>query len=649
MHIVIIGAGPSGLVTAKTLLESNTNPYFHQESGPQPTPFSVTVLEQEHSLGGTFKYRTYENAELVSSKQLTAFSDLRFPREHSDHVPAPAYVKYLEEYAAKNDLVRHIRFGATVTAVDWGDAISDHGHRHVVEYLTADDGQMHVIHCDAIAFATGLHVKPNKVTIPGLDTVMAPTKRPEVIHSSEYRGRDQLAGRNVLILGCGETAMDIAYEARQVGKRVVISHRNGFLSFPKALSDFTVLGFRSSGPAIPLDTLISNLWENAFVHPLIRWSRFRWHFSDMFVKLTMKFLTGTASGCSQWVAPPKRVGRAWNFLNKSTRAMPYINRPYKTWYPWQYIARYLDDVPAGHEDLVIEVYPWIDKIDESGRVWFSKNGTRSSEFAQRAPAFRPDLIVCATGYTQESLFRNAGEDGVVRKSSLAALPELRVRDILASAREPTIAYIGLVRPNVGAIPPIAEMQAMWWCCALRGKLNDILHKNMPSSPATTNTGTQGDEEEDDNAHYKLLPTTSGRITYGVDHSAYVYQLAADIKAAPSLLQGDLLTQPRLLAAYCLCAAFTPLFRLVGPFAWDGAKDVVLGELWETVGRRGVLGNLFMTVLPMLVYGVVNIGVCVVELMFWVGVVVLDLLASKGFGSVGVAGVRRVFARGFYAR
>ncbi|KAJ3151710.1 hypothetical protein HDU89_001758 [Geranomyces variabilis] len=627
MHIVVIGAGPSGLVTAKTLLESNSNPYFqnNNQTLQPPPPFSVTILEQETSLGGTFKYRTYENAELVSSKQLTAFSDLRFPRDHSDHVPAPAYVKYLDEYAAKNDLVRHIKFGATVTAIDHGG----NGAPHIVEYTA--DGVTNTIHCDAIAFATGLHVKPNKVGVPGLSTVT--TNPPEVIHSSEYRGRDQLAGRNVLILGCGETAMDIAYEARQVGHRVVISQRNGFLSFPKMLSDFTVLGFKSAGKPIPLDTLISNLWENAFVHPLIRWSRFRWHFSDLFVKLTMKFLTGTASGCSQWVAPPKRVGRAWNFLNKSTRAMPYINRPYKRWYPWQYIARYLDNVPAGHEDLVIEVFPWIDRIDESGVVTFLKNDSESSKRAQRAPPFKPDLIVCATGYTQESLFRR--KDTSKSMAMEFPLPELKVRDILTSADDPTIAYIGLVRPNVGAIPPIAEIQAMWWTCALRGHLTHLL-KHISANA------------DDDNSHYKLLPTTSGRISYGVDHSAYVYQLAADIKAAPSIFQGDLLRQPRLLVAYCLCAAFTPLFRLVGPFKHDGAAEIVLGELWETVRRRGVLGNFFMTVLPMFVYGVVNSAVCVVELVFWIGLVVLDLLACRGFG-VGVEGVRRVFARGFYAR
>lgn len=50
MKVVIIGAGPAGLVTCKTLLELATEDF----------PFDPIVFEQEDDLGGTFRYRTYE-------------------------------------------------------------------------------------------------------------------------------------------------------------------------------------------------------------------------------------------------------------------------------------------------------------------------------------------------------------------------------------------------------------------------------------------------------------------------------------------------------------------------------------------------------------------------------------------------------------
>lgn len=50
MKVVIIGAGPAGLVTCKTFLEAAT-PDF---------PFDPVVLEQESDIGGTFRFRSYE-------------------------------------------------------------------------------------------------------------------------------------------------------------------------------------------------------------------------------------------------------------------------------------------------------------------------------------------------------------------------------------------------------------------------------------------------------------------------------------------------------------------------------------------------------------------------------------------------------------
>lgn len=50
MKVVVIGAGPAGLVTCKTLLAAAT-PDF---------PFDPVVLEQESDIGGTFRFRTYE-------------------------------------------------------------------------------------------------------------------------------------------------------------------------------------------------------------------------------------------------------------------------------------------------------------------------------------------------------------------------------------------------------------------------------------------------------------------------------------------------------------------------------------------------------------------------------------------------------------
>ncbi len=50
MKVVIIGAGPAGLVTCKSLIEAASSDY----------PFDPIILEQEDDIGGTFRYRSYE-------------------------------------------------------------------------------------------------------------------------------------------------------------------------------------------------------------------------------------------------------------------------------------------------------------------------------------------------------------------------------------------------------------------------------------------------------------------------------------------------------------------------------------------------------------------------------------------------------------
>jgi dimethylaniline monooxygenase (N-oxide forming) len=46
------------------------------------------------------------------------------------------------------------------------------------------------------------------------------------------------------------------------------------------------------------------------------------------------------------------------------------------------------------------------------------------------------------------------------------------------------------------------------------------------------------------------------------------------------------------------AAFPTFYRLVGPYKSPKAEEIVKTELWDTIKRRGVIGNIFMGVIPM---------------------------------------------------
>lgn len=157
-----------------------------------------------------------------------------------------------------------------------------------------EDNSIYTLEADAIAVCSGLHVTPAVPDLLGIEHI------PEAIHSSAYHGRSQLAGKRVMILGCGETAMDIAYESCKAGaEEVTLCHRGGYLSFPKVLNNFKLFGINFDGE-LSIDGLITNLFETAYVHPWVKRTHLRWFVSDFVIKRVLWFMTGTQAGCNQW-------------------------------------------------------------------------------------------------------------------------------------------------------------------------------------------------------------------------------------------------------------------------------------------------------------------------------------------------------------
>lgn len=391
--------------------------------------------------------------------------------------------------------------------------------------------------------------------------------------------------------------MDMGYLSVKNGaSEIVMSTRGGFLSFPAVLSDFVVLGVKFDG-SLPIDGLISNLCETAYVHPWVGQARLRWFVSDFVLKRVLWVLTGTMAGCSQWVGelPSHKLGRAYVFLNKSAKAMPYINRPYKNRSKWsERFAKYLepedyDPVNEPHIDLA----PFPQRLKADGSVEFTRNG-RKEDYTMRKKHITPDVVIYATGYRQSFPFFE-GDDDVNSSSTSRKYPlpsEANIREIISSS-DPSVAYIGFTRPGVGAIPPHSEMASQWWTLILAGRMRPPTHKP---------------------GHYRLLAAPDARIGYGVDYSAYVSQLARDAGMDPGLWDLFIQHGPWVLASYCLGAAFTPFYRLTGPWQNEKAPTIAKTELWDTIQRRGIAGNLMMGIIPMVAYAFVNVLAYVAEMV-----------------------------------
>ncbi|KAJ3458869.1 hypothetical protein MRS44_012978 [Fusarium solani] len=576
MRVAVIGGGPSGLVQLKTLLSAHEH--------LKCKPFEPRLFEASSKVGGVFHSHVYEDAELVSSKYLTSFSDFRPRQDDADFLSAERYVEYLEEYATHFGLWDWINLNTKVINIRRQD------QGHVVVYQKPN-GEIEEWPCDAIAICSGVHSKPNVPTIPGIENV------PTVMHSSDFKTRAQLGkDKTVMVLGSGETGADLSYVSITADtKRVILCHRSGWVGAPKRNphQQFLPWLFGYAPPeldTLPVDVAQITLFDTMYVHPIVRDSMIVWNYYH-----TLALPLGTWLGSGSKYGIDMHVGQVWGerfhisrlFLNKAwTRVSPYIYYP---WIPEKWplatrIRRFFMARDLPRPSRTIDVAPFPSHISEDGVAHFPVLPNRPESERIQETTVKPDIVIYATGYVPTFPFLNSdsGSDKPYPGSTDADVRAVWKRD------DPTVGFIGFIRPNFGAIPPLAELQSMLFIQNLVGQLPDL--------------------QVDDEYHYRLIVPPSARIGYGVEHDAYAYQLAKDLSIAPSFT--DILrlsfSAPRgwrLPWVWAAGASLNPKFRLVGPWKWDGAANVLTGECWETISRRkNLFGDMSIAVLPMIYLG-----------------------------------------------
>lgn len=207
--VCIIGAGPSGLATAKVLKENN---------------IGFDCYEKGSKIGGVWRYKNdnglsaaYKSLHINTNRMIMAFSDFAMPESYPMFPHHTDIISYFESYAGHFGLLSHFIFNTTVTKID----ILKTGF--LVHFDNLESKKY-----DKIIVANGHHWNPRlpNPAFPGYFSG-------ESMHSHSYKEVNQATNKNVLIVGIGNSAVDIACEAaRTHSGNVVISTRSGAYIVP---------------------------------------------------------------------------------------------------------------------------------------------------------------------------------------------------------------------------------------------------------------------------------------------------------------------------------------------------------------------------------------------------------------------------------
>src|SRR5688572_9569699 len=212
-RVAVIGAGAAGLTAVKELLEVGAEVVAY-DKGDRPGGLWVNKSSSGIS-------PAYDSLHLNTSKGRTEFADFPMPEDWPDYPSVDRVAGYLNDYAEEFGLSESFRFGTTVTSVE-----RDEDGSWVVE---SDPGGAERFH--AVAVANGHNWSPRwpSPRYPG-------NFDGDEMHAHDYANADVFRDKRVLIVGMGNSAMDIAVDASFVSRGpVLLSARRGVHIVPKYL------------------------------------------------------------------------------------------------------------------------------------------------------------------------------------------------------------------------------------------------------------------------------------------------------------------------------------------------------------------------------------------------------------------------------
>lgn len=349
---VVIGAGPAGLATAAELRRRGVD---------------AVVVDRAETVAASWRGH-YDRLHLHTVRWLSGLPGLRIPRRYGNWVRRDDVVEYLETYARHHRL--QLLLGTPVT----GLARTNDGW-----LVQTTDGDLAA---DTVIVATGYNHTPALPDWPGRDGFTG-----ELLHASRYRNGAPYAGRDVLVVGAGNSGAEIAVD--------LVEHGAGRVRMAIRTPPHVLL--RSVGGLPTTAVSVATRYAPA---PLI----------DPVVAALQRVTVGdlSAHGLPR---PPVGVYRRV----RTEHAIPILD------------VGLVDAVTSGQ----VQVVPAVETFD--GDAVVLADGSRIT----------PDVVVAATGY-RRGLEPLAGHLGVLRPDGTPVVHGART-----APQAPGLHFIGFTNPISG--------------------------------------------------------------------------------------------------------------------------------------------------------------------------------------------------------
>ncbi|WP_206795395.1 NAD(P)/FAD-dependent oxidoreductase [Amycolatopsis sp. MtRt-6] len=227
MPVGVVGAGPSGIAAAAALRGAG---------------YRVEVLERHSAVGGIWDIANpgtpmYETAHYISSRTVSGFPGFPMPADYPDYPRHDRILSYIRSYADYTGVTPLVRTGHEVVKGE----LRANGRWHVSVRTAAGEAERRY---RALVLATGHQWEPRMPSWPG-------TFDGELMHAKEYTGPGQLRGKRVLVIGGGNSGVDIVSDAARDARSATISLRRGYWFIPKHMFGKPVDVIAESGPRLP--------------------------------------------------------------------------------------------------------------------------------------------------------------------------------------------------------------------------------------------------------------------------------------------------------------------------------------------------------------------------------------------------------------